>query len=130
MADDIAKPAAPIVTNEAKPFWDAAAEGKLLIQRCDSCGDAYFHPRPFCPFCLSDKTSWFEAAGTGTIYTYTVTTRAPIFKIPAMVALDEGPVIMSAIVDADPETVSIGQRVGVTFVPTADGPPLPAFRPR
>lgn len=130
MADDIAKPAAPTVTNEAKPFWDAAAEGKLLIQRCDSCGDAYFHPRPFCPFCLSDKTSWFEAAGTGTIYTYTVTARAPIFKIPAMVALDEGPVIMSAIVDAEPETVRIGQRVGVTFVPTADGPPLPVFRPR
>jgi uncharacterized OB-fold protein len=130
VADANTVPAAPSVTNEAKPFWEAASEGTLLIQKCDACGEAYFHPRPFCPFCLSAETSWFTAAGTGTIYSYTVTARAPVFKIPAFIALDEGPVIMSAIVEADPETVGVGQRVTVTFVPTADGPPLPAFRPQ
>lgn len=117
----------PTVTEEARPYWDAAAAGKLLLQKCNGCGQPYVHPRPFCPFCMSDDTSWIEASGRGTVYTFTVTSRAPVFTTPAMIELDEGPVMMSAIVDADPATVEIGARVAVAFAPTVDGPPLPVF---
>ncbi|MDO9487012.1 MAG: OB-fold domain-containing protein [Sphingomonadaceae bacterium] len=117
----------PLVTEDARPYWDAAAAGKLLIQNCNSCSEPYVHPRPFCPFCMSDDVSWIEASGRGTIYTYTVTARAPVFTIPAMIALEEGPVMMSAIVGADPTDVAIGGRVAVGFAPTIDGPPLPVF---
>lgn len=129
MSDAKPLPASPIVYPEAKPYWDAAGEGRLMIMRCNDCGEAYFHPRPFCPFCVSNNTVWVQAAGTGTIYTFTHTARAPVFQVPAMIALDEGPIMMSAVVECDPQTVAIGQRVTVTFAPTADGVALPVFRP-
>lgn len=122
-------PPSPTIYPEAKPYWDAAGEGRLRIMRCNGCGEAYFHPRPFCPFCMSSDTSWIEATGQGTIYTFTVTARAPNFKVPAMVALDEGPIMMTAIVECDPQSIAIGQRVTVAFAPTADSVAVPVFRP-
>lgn len=122
-------PAAPEIWPEAEPYWNAAGEGKLAVMRCLSCEQHYVHPRPFCPHCGSDKTEWRDAAGTGTIYTFTVTARAPVFQVPAMVRLAEGPIMMTAIVDCDPESLAIGQDVAVAFQPTDGGAPLPVFKP-
>lgn len=119
--------ASPEVWPEAKPYWDAAAEGRLMIKRCRRCDERYFYPRPLCPFCMSDETEWLESSGRGTIYSFTVTARAPVFPIPAMISLDEGPVMMSAIIDTDPGEVSIGHRVRVAFSPTANGQTIPVF---
>jgi uncharacterized protein len=47
---------APSVNPETKPYWDAAAEGKLLIKKCTACGELHFYPRAHCPFCFSDET--------------------------------------------------------------------------
>ena len=128
MADELKPPASPEIWPEAKPYWEAAAAGKLLIKSCNACGENYFYPRPLCPFCMSDDTSWRECSGGGVIYTYTVTARAPAFKAPAMIALDEGPVMMSAIVDCDPAAISVGSRVQVAFAPSENGQPVPVFR--
>ncbi len=118
----------PEVWPEAKTYREAASEGRLLIKSCNGCGGKYFYPRPFCPFCLSADTVWHQASGRGVVYTFTVTARAPVFQVPAMIALDEGPVMMSAIVDCNPSVVSIGDRVVVSFVPTQDGQAIPVFR--
>lgn len=128
MSDEIKLAASPEIWPEAEPYWEAAAEGRLLIKACKGCGEKHFYPRPFCPFCMSDDTEWLECSGAGTIYSFTVTARAPVFQVPAYIALDEGPVMMSAVVEADPETVSVGQRVRVDFTPTANGQPIPVFR--
>jgi len=120
--------ASPEIWPEAKPYWEAAAAGRLLIKVCNGCGEKHFYPRPFCPFCMSSDTDWLECCGAGTIYSFTLTPRGPVFQVPAYITLDEGPVMMSAVVDADPATVSIGQRVRVSFTPTADGQPIPVFR--
>ncbi|MCF8534507.1 MAG: OB-fold domain-containing protein [Reyranella sp.] len=128
MADEPKLAASPEVWPEAKPYWEAAAEGRLLIKACNSCGEKHFYPRPFCPFCMSDDTAWVECSGGGTIYTFTITARAPVFQVPAMIALDEGPVMMGAVVDADPASIAIGQRVRVAFTPTSNGQPIPVFR--
>ena len=71
------KIAAPPINPETQPFWDATAQGKLLIKKCTACGDVHFYPRTHCPFCFSDKTEWAEASGNGTVYTYSVMRRAP-----------------------------------------------------
>ena len=68
---------APAVTIESKPFWDAAAEGRFLIKRCNDCGQAHWFPRALCPFCFSDKTVWEESPGEGVIYSYSVMRRSP-----------------------------------------------------
>ncbi|HSD55503.1 MAG TPA: Zn-ribbon domain-containing OB-fold protein [Burkholderiales bacterium] len=109
-------------------FFDAAAQGKLLIKRCADCGECHFYPRPLCPFCFSDRTEWVEAAGTGTIYSFSVTRRAgPIPYAIAYVTLDEGVTMMTNIVDCDLDAIRIGQRVRVVFKPTEGGPPVPMF---
>lgn len=120
---------APQVTPETKAFWDAASEGKLLVKRCRSCGEAHHYPRALCPFCFSDETEWQEASGRGTIYSYSVMRRAPVPYAIAYVTLAEGPTMMTNIVDGDFDALSIGQSVKVVFKPTDEGPPMPMFTP-
>ena len=43
----------PEPTPETREFWEGAQRSELRIQRCRSCGKAYFYPRPFCPHCAS-----------------------------------------------------------------------------
>lgn len=124
--------AVPEVYPEHKEYWDAAAEGKLLLKRCDSCGELHYYPRMLCPFCKSEKTSWTEACGTGRIYTYSVMRQAVPYAI-AFVELDEGPRMMTNIVDCDLDTVYINQRVMAVFKPSGNpdqpGPCIPCFTP-
>ena len=120
---------APPVSPESQPFWDAAAAGRLLLKRCEACGEPHYYPRPICPFCGSDRTTWLEASGRGTIYSYSVFRRAPVPYAIAYVTLEEGPTMMTNIVDADLDAIRIGQRVRVRFTPTEGGPPVPTFAP-
>ena len=121
---------APEPNPETKPFWDAAAEGKLLIKRCRACGEAHYYPRTLCPHCFSAETAWQEAKGEGTIYSYSVVRRgAPVPYAIAYVTLAEGVTMMTNIVDCDLDTVRIGQRVRVVFKPSEGGPPVPMFTP-
>jgi uncharacterized OB-fold protein len=121
--------AAPPANQETQPFWDAAAEGKLLYKKCAACGEPHFYPRSHCPFCFSNRTEWQEASGRGTVYTYSVMRRAPVPYCIAYVELAEGPRIMSNIVDCDLDTVHIGQAVRLVFKPSEGGPPVPMFTP-
>ena len=114
---------------ETKPFWDAAAEGRLLIKKCVTCGQVHFYPRAICPFCGSDKTEWVSASGRGTVYSYSVMRRVPIPYALAYVTLEEGVTMMTNIVDGDLDAIRIGQRVTVAFKPSEGGPPVPMFRP-
>ena len=52
-----------------------------------------------------------------------------LLAIVAYVTLDEGPSMMTNIVDADADAIRIGQRVAVRFQPSEGGPPLPVFVP-
>ncbi|MBM3369515.1 MAG: Zn-ribbon domain-containing OB-fold protein [Betaproteobacteria bacterium] len=121
---------APRILGDQAGFWEAAKSGRFLIKRCKDCGKAHWFPRALCPFCMGE-TDWEEASGRGEIYTYSITRKAlPQPFVIAYVTLDEGPRMMTHIVDCDPESVRIGQRVKLVFKPTeGDGPPLPMFCP-
>ena len=123
------KISAPAVNLETQHFWDAAADGKLLIKKCTACGEPHFYPRSHCPFCFSDQTEWAEASGRGTVYTYSVMRRAPIPYAIAYVTLAEGPTMMTNIVDCDLDSIKIGQAVHLVFKPSEGGPPVPMFTP-
>jgi uncharacterized OB-fold protein len=120
---------APAVTSETRPFWDAAAEGRLLVKRCAACGETHHYPRSICPFCGSDRTEWRASSGQGTIYTYSVMRRTPAPYAIAYVTLAEGVTVMTNIVDCDVDAIRIGQAVKVVFKPTDGGPPVPMFTP-
>jgi uncharacterized OB-fold protein len=121
--------AAPPVNPETKPFWDAAAAGKLLIKKCASCGEFHYYPRTLCPFCFSDKTEWYAASGRGTVYSYSVMRRAPVPYAIAYVTLEEGVTMMTNIVDCDFDSIRIGQKVRLVFKASDGGPPVPMFTP-
>ena len=109
---------APQPNPETQAFWKAAEEGKLMIGKCRACGAVHYYPRAICPFCFSDKTELQQAAGNGTIYTYSVMRRAPIPYAIAYVTLSEGPTMMTNIVDCDLDKIRIGQSVRLVFKPS------------
>lgn len=129
MAAKERKLVAPTVYPETQAYWDGAAQGKLMVKRCDACGEHHHYPRENCPFCFSDRTQWKQASGRGTIYSYSVMRRTDVPYVIAYVTMDEGPTMMSNIVDCDPDKLRIGQAVKVTFRATEGGPPLPMFTP-
>ena len=121
--------AAPTISPETKPYWDAANEGKLLVKFCNACRQYHHYPRALCPHCFSDQTEWRQAQGTGTLYTYSVSRRAePPFTM-AYVTLDEGVSMMTNLVDCDFDALKIGQKVRVVFKPSEGGARVPMFVP-
>jgi uncharacterized OB-fold protein len=121
---------APAVNAENKPFFDAAAQGRLLIKKCGACGEHHFYPRALCPHCFSERTDWVQARGTGTVYSYSVLRRGvPVPYCIAYVTLDEGVTMLTNIVDCDLDGVRIGQKVKLAFKPSDGGAPVPMFTP-
>jgi len=130
-----AKPV-PVVNTCAKPFWEAACEEKLIIQKCDACGAKIFYPRLFCPECLSDQLGWISSAGKGKVYSYTVVENnspsAFIGDVPyvvAIVSLDEGVQMCTNIVGCSPYDVKCEMPVQVVFEKLNDEFTLPKFKP-
>lgn len=115
---------------ENRPFWEAAEQGRLLLPHCASCGQFHWHPRPRCPYCRSDAVRWEQAGGEGVLHTYTVIRRPGACYVLAYVQVTEGPLLMTNIVDADPEHLHIGMVVRCGFRTTAEGRHAPVFRPR
>jgi uncharacterized OB-fold protein len=125
---------APIVTDDSAVFWDAAAEHRLVAQRCGACGTLRHPPRPMCPHCHSLDVEATDLSGRGTLYSYAVLhhPQHPAYEYPvlaALVDLDEGVRVVSNLVDVDPGDIAIGMRLEVTFVPTAGDRAVPVFRP-
>jgi uncharacterized OB-fold protein len=121
--------ASPEPNPETEAFWAAAKSGKFMIGSCKSCSKPHWYPRAICPHCFSDQTELKEANGTGEIYTFSVMKRSKIPFAIAYVTLDEGPKMMTNIVDTDLDSIKIGQKVKVVFKETEDGPPVPMFTP-
>jgi len=125
----------PAVDRETLPWWQAAAEHRLLLQRCNACGRVRLPPGPLCPVCRSFDQGWQEASGRGTVYTYTIVHRAyvpglPVPYVVAVVALEEGPKLTSNVVDVAPESVQIGMAVELAWEDMGPGLAVPRFRPR
>jgi uncharacterized OB-fold protein len=129
---------APFVLPEVKPYWDATAAGQLVLPKCDECGTVIWYPRPFCPACASTSVSWMPASGRGTVYSFTVNRRGvadlPAYRdagvyVLAYVELEEGPRVMTNIVDCDADLVRIGQKVEAVFHDTGEGTALLRFKP-
>jgi len=126
----------PAVSAEAEEFWAATAEGRLLLRRCDDCGTVIWYPRAHCPACGSQRTSWTQASGKGTVYTFTVVHRSMLegFRdalpyVIAYVELEEGPRVLTNVVECDPASVEVGMPVSVVFHDTGTGRALFRFRP-
>lgn len=120
----------PEIDDFTRPYWDAAAEGRLLLRRCGECGKAHHYPREFCPACWAgeDRVAWETASGRATLYTWSVIHRndLPPFGertpyVAAVVDLAEGPRMMTEVVGAQGDDLRVGMDLGVTFREAAEG---------
>ena len=125
----------PTPTPETQHFWDGTRDGELRLQRCLDCDHTYFPPRPFCPECGSKRVEVFTASGRGTLLSYVINHRRHAsFDGPyciALVKLEEGPTMMSNIVECEqtPEALVLDMPLTVVFERQNDDISVPLFRP-
>ncbi|MEC9316193.1 MAG: Zn-ribbon domain-containing OB-fold protein [Actinomycetota bacterium] len=114
----------PHASWETRGYWEGAGRGALVLQKCGNCSLVQHRPRGVCAHCLkSADLEHFPASGRGEIYSYTVTeqNQAKGFAeacpyVMAYVTLEEGPRLLTVIVDCDPDVVTIGMPVVAGFV--------------
>jgi uncharacterized OB-fold protein len=134
---DVSAPAlrpAPAITEDNLFFWEAARDGRLVAQRCGSCGLLRHPPRAGCPACQSLDIEIAELSGEGEVYSYSLLwhPRSPRFEYPViavLVDLAEGIRVLSNLVGIEPGAVRIGLPVTAEFAPCAGELALPVFRP-
>ena len=125
----------PTISPESSPYWEGTAEGQLRLQRCHACETVIWYPRSICPVCAATSLDWFDASGRGVVYSFTLNHRGigPYADVGpyvlAYVELEEGPRVLTNIVDAEPGSVHIGQQVTARFDAAPDGPALVRFAP-
>lgn len=124
----------PVTSDVTKPFWEAAANNKLIIQKCATCEKHQFYPRLFCIHCLAEDLIWIDCTGSGTVYSYTINHRAPNpfmkDRLPYVVAaidLDEEVRMIANIIDSPIDQVKIGAKVHVVFEKVSEDMSLPQF---
>ena len=123
----------PAITKDTAFWFEAAKEGRLVIQRCASCKALRHPPGPMCPECRSLEWDTVEASGRGTVYSYTVNhhPKVPAFDYPLLVVLvelEEGVRLVSNLLDVEPADVEIGMAVQAELVAVDDDLTLPLFR--
>ena len=123
-----------------QPFWDAAKEDRLVVPKCTTCGTFRLPPSAYWFNCQTRGIEWVELAGTGTIYSFTVV-RHPLHPdlaeacpyVAGTVELDgtqgAGARMLVNIIDCDPATVRIGDKVEIVWEHVNDEMTTPRFRP-
>lgn len=133
--DDTRPPPRPDATTSF--FWEAAAQGRLVLQRCAACGYLQHPPDVACTECQSQEFEHAEMSGRGHLYSFAVAERAfhPGFlsHVPYVVALVElveqpGLRLLTNVVEAEPEQLKVGMPLEAVFERRGDVS-LVQFRP-
>lgn len=129
-----ARPATSALT--LREFFDGVRTGRLVVQRCEACGELAVPPKAICPECHA--TAWEHAPlqGDGEVVSFTVIRvppRALAAEAPyviAVVRMGEGVSLLGRLVDVAIDAVRVG--LPVRFVSRGDAtadPPVITFSP-
>ena len=134
MTDTYTKPL-PGTEEVWAPHWAAAANHELHVQFCPSCDLYQFPPLTVCSNCAG-SIEWKEVSGHATIHTFIIIHQVyhPGFvdDVPynvTVVELDEGPFLVTNLVEIANDEIQIGMKVAVSYVDISDGITLAKFRP-
>lgn len=136
----------PLVDDESREYWERAAKEELVIQTCESCGEAQFYPRSVCRHCWSDELAFIKHDGRGSVYSFTVNhipgQAGYAEETPYVVGLielesgesnpSERPVRLSShLVNCETDDIAVGMPVRVAFREIQEDPciKLPVFEP-
>lgn len=114
----------PTPTALSAPFWTAAAQGRLQLQRCTACRRFAAYPREICPHCWAQGAVWEEVSGLAHVETFTrvhqagnAGWQAAAPYVVALVRLVEGPVLLTQLlVGQDVPRAGVACRVAFTKV--------------
>ena len=126
----------PVPSVESKPYWEALKQHRLEMQRCEDCTNVWFPPSTMCPNCLSTNFRWTPMSGRGTVFSYVVYHRVyhPEFAAEApyavaVIALEEGPRMISNVIGVAPSEMVCDMPVEVVFDDITETATIPKFRP-
>jgi len=125
----------PEITHQSRPFWQACNQHNLLVQQCGNCDRYHLPPAELSP-CCSAPLRWVRASGRGQVHTFTILHVAynPAFKddLPynvSIIELEEGPLLLSNVVNCANAELHIGMPVRVVFENVTPEQALPRFEP-
>jgi uncharacterized OB-fold protein len=127
----------PLADATSAPFWQAAREGRLAIQRCESCRSWIHAPSLACPGCGSLALAFEDASGRGRLHSWTVLTDAPapgfVGRLPLVVGVvelaeQEGLLMVANLLEAEPAELRLGLPLEVAFEAVTADCVLPQFR--
>ena len=126
----------PEIDDINRPFWEATQRGELRLQRCKDCRHVWYPAGTNCPKCLSTSFERGPMSGRGTVWSFIVYHhcwhRGFEKEIPynvAMIQLEEGPIVITNVVDVKNEAIKVGMPVKVVFEPATDEVTLFKFKP-
>lgn len=124
----------PEINDENRAFWEGCRQGELRVQKCSNCSHIR-HLSPACPQCLKAEHEWVAASGRGTVYSWIVVhqryNRAFEEDLPynvTIVELDEGPRMVTSLVDVENQDIKAGTPVEVVFDRVTEEITLPKFK--
>jgi len=137
MTNKISGKPLPQITDLTRPFWTAAKNGKLVLQKCGKCSTFNFFPKPWCIECGSRDLAWTDAKPFGTVYSFTISNLVSM-NYPAwegdlpilmcLIDLDDGVRMYGLVTGCLPEQLKIGMRVEAYFEDISDEAGIPKFR--
>ncbi len=106
-------------------YWrENPSRYNLVASKCGVCGRVFLPPRAVCSNCHRKsigKMQPIQLKGEGEVFSFTTVYDAPSqFEMlkpytMAMVKMDEGTMLTSQLIDADPKEIKIGMRVKATL---------------
>jgi len=136
MAEQYQKPL-PAISSLNKPYWDGLRNRELMLPKCDACGKVWSPPAPLCPACWSRKFTWTRLSGRGLVSSWVVFHQSYFRgfegEIPynvAEVELEEGPRLLTNLVDIANDAIRANMPVEIVFDDVTAEVTLAKFRPR
>jgi len=116
----------------AAPYWEALRRHEFLLPRRTDTGEFFLPIQAIAP----GPFEWAPARREATIISFSWVHLQPsegyapdLPYVLAVVALDDGPQLMTNIIDATEDDVRIGARVRLVFEDRTDGWVVPQFKP-
>jgi uncharacterized protein len=126
----------PLSPELTRPFWEAAKRHELVMPRCKMCAHLFFYPRSECPRCLSTNLEWVQVSGRARLHSFTVVQqpanaafRDDVPYVYAVVQLDEGPRLVSNIVQCDIDALRVDMPLEAIFDDVTPEWTLVKFKP-
>jgi uncharacterized OB-fold protein len=126
----------PLNPEFTRPFWEATKRHELIVPRCTMCDHLFFYPRSECPRCLSSNIAWAPVSGRGRLYSFTIVNQPahPAFRddaphVYAIVQLDEGPRMISNVIECDHADLQVDMPLVAVFDDVTPEWTLVKFKP-